>query len=404
MSSQRNKLNKLTALLSNNCNVYLCLPPASRQSPIERLRSATSRYFLYSHPAFVRIPIKLLAFVSWPLVSSVLCWRHYAANRKFGKAGLRQLVQSLHLAWFEFIHPRYYYQYRFFERERLRQRGCYLLHRKNGSLYMALNHFAPVERINNKAKFAEFCRSHNLPSPRTLLVCDRSETPVQTVAAPWPDFAVKPVYGHMGRDVRYGTVADGQYRYGGQAYNHAGLLQQVARESEVEPCLVQERLYNHPELAPLTNGHLAVIRMVSYLVESDQPALLAAYLGLPYDAIVTSNEGRDFPVDMLTGSILPRPLIPLNPEEAEKIAEAQRQVAGCFVPCWQEAKALVRRAHSLLPDYFSLGWDIAITPSGPAILETNIGWDSHSLQYFNDLPLGKTDFTRCALARLERLE
>lgn len=406
MPAQLNKLHKLAALLSNNCNAYLCVKPASRQSPVERLRSASSRYFLYRHPPFVRIPIKLLAFISWPLVSTRLCWKHYTIRRKFGKAGLLQLAQSLFLAWFEFIHPRYYYEYRFFEPSRMRQRGGYLLHRNIGYLFAALNHFAQSETINSKEKFAGFCRSHILPSPQTLLVCDHGKMTSQPATAPWPDFVVKPVYGNMGRDIRFGDAGgNGNYRYRDRACTHTELLQQIAQESMIEPCLVQERLYNHPDLAALTRDYLAVIRIVSYLDESNEPALLAAYLCIPYDDMINfSNTGWCFPLEMETGRILPCPLTPLKPEVEQEFAQVNKRVEGLSAPCWQEARDLVCKAHRLLPDYFSLGWDIAITPTGPAILETNIGWDTHSLQYSNDLPLGETGFARCALARLERLE
>lgn len=48
---------------------------------------------------------------------------------------------------------------------------------------------------------------------------------------------------------------------------------------------------------------------------------------------------------------------------------------GYQLPFWEETKKLVTKAHEQLKDIKSIGWDIAITPSGPVLLEGNDNWE-----------------------------
>jgi hypothetical protein len=408
----RQKFRTLHGLLVGNCNVYLCLKPESRQSPVEKLRTVTDRYFLYDQPAVIRIPVKILAFVSWPFIAVRLAIRHYRfvgriVKRSYGIGALQQFADMLCLAWFEFIHPRYYYQYRLFDKARRQKRGIYLLHRRNHSLFAALNSFASGDLINNKEKFAEFCVKNTLSAPQTLAVFENGKVSVKAAAElrQTKDIVVKPVYGHMGRDIRFAYAdRDGSYRYRGKKLTIEELLQQIAFISASEPFLAQQRLHNHPELCRLSNGYLASIRIVTFWGRENAPSFLGACLALPYGSVTVSNDGRNFPVNLETGEILVRSLGPLKPEREREITEAGRFVAGNKLPFWRETKELVYKAHCLLPDFFSLGWDVAITENGPVILETNIGWNTDLIQCSHDLPLGETEFAQCALARLSRLK
>ena len=47
---------------------------------------------------------------------------------------------------------------------------------------------------------------------------------------------------------------------------------------------------------------------------------------------------------------------------------------GFQIPMWQEAVGLALRGHAALRDIQSIGWDIAITPQGPIVIEANDEW------------------------------
>lgn len=64
---------------------------------------------------------------------------------------------------------------------------------------------------------------------------------------------------------------------------------------------------------------------------------------------------------------------------------------GHQLPHWPDAIALVTRAHrTAFPRFVSLGWDVALTPDGPVLIEANAGWGAEIMQTLNGEPLGDT--------------
>ena len=53
------------------------------------------------------------------------------------------------------------------------------------------------------------------------------------------------------------------------------------------------------------------------------------------------------------------------------------------IPYWNEVKELVLKAHSFLPEVPTIGWDVAITPNGPILLEGNDNWEISVIQDSN---------------------
>jgi len=48
----------------------------------------------------------------------------------------------------------------------------------------------------------------------------------------------------------------------------------------------------------------------------------------------------------------------------------------CQLPYWNEVKDLVEKAHKQFYYVQSIGWDVAITPNGPILIEGNDNWGS----------------------------
>ncbi len=54
--------------------------------------------------------------------------------------------------------------------------------------------------------------------------------------------------------------------------------------------------------------------------------------------------------------------------------------AGYVVPMYDEVIALAKKAHSAIPQIKSIGWDIAISPNGPVLIEGNPDWAIQHIQ------------------------
>ncbi len=63
------------------------------------------------------------------------------------------------------------------------------------------------------------------------------------------------------------------------------------------------------------------------------------------------------------------------------------------LPFWNEAKQMAVAAHALYPQFPSIGWDVAITPEGPVMIEANAGWGVRMVQHATGQPFGRTRLT-----------
>ncbi|MBY0396350.1 MAG: hypothetical protein K2X91_07755, partial [Thermoleophilia bacterium] len=64
--------------------------------------------------------------------------------------------------------------------------------------------------------------------------------------------------------------------------------------------------------------------------------------------------------------------------EVSPTSAAGLPAAGARLPLWGDAVALVRRAAPVFLPMRCVGWDVALTPDGPVIVEGNMWWDPPS--------------------------
>lgn len=53
------------------------------------------------------------------------------------------------------------------------------------------------------------------------------------------------------------------------------------------------------------------------------------------------------------------------------------------IPYWEETISLVKKAHQHFYGVKTIGWDVAITPDGPKLIEGNIDWNFPMAQMAN---------------------
>lgn len=70
----------------------------------------------------------------------------------------------------------------------------------------------------------------------------------------------------------------------------------------------------------------------------------------------------------------------LNYLKVERHPDTQLTFEGREIPFYQESVKLVLEAHKLFSSLQSIGWDVAVTPDGPVLLEGNETWDVEIIQ------------------------
>ena len=162
------------------------------------------------------------------------------------------------------------------------------------------------------------------------------------------------------------------------------LRAELMDDAEFDLFVVQQRLHNHEAVVELCGSPvLQTLRLVTFVREDGGVTMMFGFMKLAlgttssdnYHAGLSGNGLAD--VDLVHGLLGPlmmavaggygfrtQPLIP----------GTDRVVEGWAVPHWAEACDLVRRSAPAFLPLRTLGWDIALTPVGPVIVEANNYW------------------------------
>jgi hypothetical protein len=143
--------------------------------------------------------------------------------------------------------------------------------------------------------------------------------------------------------------------------------------------IIQERLRNHPALDALQLPSLATLRILTY---GDMPAILRAAFKLPVGKSGVDNYhagGIAAPIDLESGA-MGAGVNARSLDWCSAHPDTGGRFAGLTVPDWNHARQLAYRAAAALPDFPCVGWDVAVTPEGPVIIEGNSTWGTDIVQ------------------------
>lgn len=254
-------------------------------------------------------------------------------------------------------------------------------------------------RTEDKVCFHHFCQSNRLPAPEIYALYDRDsapETGALTVLRnaqdlerflrdlPADTFILKPVAGVNGEGVkRLDRRATGWIDTHGETLSVHDLEVLIER-SGYSKWMFQEVIVGHPELRALssTNG-LQTLRVVTVIDEMENVRILAARLRLicgnvAHDnfefgktgnviAILDPSSGR---IQSAVGGSSKRYEI----REVTHHPVTGRLLIGFQVPNWNVAVALAMAAARAFRPLRTIGWDVAITPTAPCLIEGNVTW------------------------------
>lgn len=242
--------------------------------------------------------------------------------------------------------------------------------------------------VGDKAVFYRYCAAVGIPVPALLGIIDRRGSswgaPDRVISGrgDWEAFAandlpeefvVKPSEGYGGRGVSIVRRAAA-----------AGVWDVIRSDPEFDVWIVQERLTNHPDLVAIAGDtSLHTARIATIVGRDGSSGLLFGFLKLslsggPSDNFLGGTTGNAvIRIDLADGRlgpvVLPRPdgfgLI----ERADSPVTGER-VEGRRLPYWPELTRLVVEGAPHFMPMRALGWDVALTPDGPMIVEANTRW------------------------------
>lgn len=143
-----------------------------------------------------------------------------------------------------------------------------------------------------------------------------------------------------------------------------------------KPFFVQECIKQHKDLSVLNPSSVNTVRIITTKF-NDKPQILCAGLriGENTKAIVdnASKGGCFVGIDAETGKLqkygffIKKHAVTEHPESKIKFENYQ-------IPFWKECVETAKKLQIMSPGYVTVGWDIAITPTGPVLIEGNSTW------------------------------
>ena len=240
----------------------------------------------------------------------------------------------------------------------------------------------------DKFLFGEYLTALAFPTPKILALYDGSQVS-------WHDErsfkGLESIAEHDGLDVfcKHALGAHGQSIFSLKVEKGRLLLDGTEtslddlRKKMPVPALLQERLAQHPALAQVYPRAINTFRLVTILRDC-QAIPFRGFVRFGAKGSRIDNWGAGGPavaVDLKTGRLRARGIhMPGHGASVTAHPETGVRFEGFEIPFFERAVSLATELHRFFYGLVTIGWDIAITPTGPVFIEGNNGWEIFALQ------------------------
>lgn len=135
--------------------------------------------------------------------------------------------------------------------------------------------------------------------------------------------------------------------------------------------LVEEALAQAPELDSLYPDSVNTVRLITYLAPEGTLHVIASVLRIGNGGVIDNFAGGGMFTMLDERGVALYPGVDKHSTVYRNHPVTGTLIEGFAVPQYAEVLALVDRAARRLPQIPYVGWDIAITPDGPVIIEAN---------------------------------
>ncbi len=265
-----------------------------------------------------------------------------------------------------------------------------------------LNPPSCAELVKNKVLFYRYCIEAKITAPQWYVasagerqfwnsfnnkmmssVKDKTEFIEQELPG---DFVIKPARGAYGNEVIIiNRTNKGFEDTDGSSYSALELHDYIQAHYQ-DGFIIQQRVKNHPAIAALTGSEaLQTVRIISMVDSEGSCRVIHAHFkpitkqGVFIDTYLDGLTGNvEVPVDIEKGTLGAGNQITSTGQGIITIYKhplTGSSFEGFKLPCWHESCEMVKEAAYKLLPIRTIGWDVALTPSGPCIIEANIWWD-----------------------------
>ena len=391
--------------------------PSPEATPVDYIRAIYCRNYWRRARGLRR---GLFACAVWPFAFAAYAARLTVLNGahirgQTAKGAIRQLGEQLALALRVSMAPHWYYMFETYEDQRRRTAHLYLQRYETKGCIYGLLQPRHDDGMQDKAGFWRRCHEAGINAVPVLFELRDGKVVVPEGGKPpallREDLFVKPRVGRGGRNAERWDY-DGRGAWQNRAFGTLGmdeLLRHLASLSVKRDYIVQPRLANHPDLIDVNNGALATVRIVTCRNEAGGIEATDAAFRM---AIGKNNTVDNFhaggiaaAVDLETGRLGPASNMGLKPGVGWRTVhpDSGAAIEGRILPLWPQVVDLALRAHAAFPQRVVVGWDIAILPDGPAVVEGNVKPDLDIHQRVARTPMGNGRLAKLLAFNVARL-
>jgi len=242
--------------------------------------------------------------------------------------------------------------------------------------------------LRDKFVFGQYIRSLGFSTPAVLGFCDKNTVmwlgthqavPLDNlIARKGLDVFIKELLGECGEGV-YPVKAEEGILYIG---NKQSSLEQL-RATIKDKCIIQERIFQHPEMSRLYPHAVNSVRLVT--ARSGQKTVaLSALLRMGANHNTRDNwaaGGITVGIDLQAGRLCERGTFkPGFGKIVYRHPDTGVEFKNFEIPYLSKAVDMAKELHDFFYGVHSIGWDIAITAEGPVFIEGNDNWDTQMMQ------------------------
>ncbi len=140
--------------------------------------------------------------------------------------------------------------------------------------------------------------------------------------------------------------------------------------------LVQEFIEQHELLQRIQPHSLNTLRVITFMNDEDRVEVLTTMIKFGLGTSMVDNISRGGMAARVDNGVIQDAYMEDSGDyqPVQKHPDTNGQITGIRLPYFDEAVALAVRGQQHIPQLRTLGWDIAITPTGPIIIEVNVFW------------------------------
>jgi hypothetical protein len=283
---------------------------------------------------------------------------------------------------------RYYYIYGldrkgFYASKRVLPYRVFTKVRDSKNLSVRDDGFNYAALLRDKFVFGQFLQSLHIPTPKNIAMLDRHSitwlgtmqtAPLCSVAdGKEIDGFCKKLSGLQGRGAFRLSVTDSKIRIAHQESTLATLSQRLDGRY-----LLQERVQQHAELDRLFPHALNTMRIVTFNIDGKIQVFNAAMrIGTGKSNVDNWGIGGiAVAIDLDTGKLRRHGFFkPKYGRLVQEHPDTKVNFDGFQIPFFRESLEMVSNMHAYLYGLHSIGWDVAVSPTGPVLIEGNEDWD-----------------------------